>query len=34
MFMGSLVFAAFSLEAYLNHIGPKVFRPVALAMPT
>lgn len=25
-FMGSLVFAAFSFEAYLNHIGPKVFR--------
>jgi hypothetical protein len=25
-FMGSLVFTAFSLEAYLNHIGPKVFR--------
>jgi hypothetical protein len=24
-FMGSLVFAAFSLEAYLNHIGPKLF---------
>jgi hypothetical protein len=26
MFMGSVVFAAFSLEAYLNHLGPKVFR--------
>ena len=25
-FMASLVFAAFSLEAYLNHIGPKVFK--------
>jgi hypothetical protein len=25
-FMGSLVFTAFSFEAYLNHIGPKVFR--------
>jgi hypothetical protein len=25
-FMGSLVFTAFSLEAYLNHIGPRVFR--------
>lgn len=25
-FIGSLVFTAFSLEAYLNHIGPKVFR--------
>jgi hypothetical protein len=24
-FMGSLVFTAFSLEAYLNHIGPRVF---------
>lgn len=24
-FMGSLVFTAFTLEAYLNHIGPKVF---------
>ncbi len=24
-FMGSLVFTAFSLEAYLNHIGPSVF---------
>lgn len=24
-FMGSVVFAAFSLEAYLNHIGPKLF---------
>jgi hypothetical protein len=25
-FMGSLVFTAFSLEAYLNHIGPKLFQ--------
>ncbi len=25
-FMGSLVFTAFSFEAYLNHIGPRVFR--------
>jgi hypothetical protein len=25
-FMGSLVFTAFSLEAYFNHIGPRVFR--------
>ena len=25
-FMASLVFTAFTLEAYLNHIGPKVFR--------
>ena len=25
-FMGSLVFTAFTLEAYLNHIGPKVFK--------
>jgi hypothetical protein len=24
-FMGSLVFTAFSLEAFLNHIGPKLF---------
>jgi hypothetical protein len=24
-FMASLVFTAFTLEAYLNHIGPKVF---------
>lgn len=24
-FMGSIVFTAFTLEAYLNHIGPKVF---------
>src|SRR5262245_14488810 len=24
-FMGSLVFTAFTLEAYLNHVGPKVF---------
>ena len=24
-FMGSLVFTAFSLEAYLNHIGPRIF---------
>lgn len=25
-FMASLVFTAFTLEAYLNHIGPKVFK--------
>ena len=25
-FMGSLAFTAFSFEAYLNHIGPRVFR--------
>ena len=25
-FLASLVFTAFTLEAYLNHIGPKVFR--------
>ena len=25
-FMASLVFTAFSLEAYLNHLGPKIFR--------
>jgi len=25
-FMGSLVFTAFSLEAFLNHIGPKLFQ--------
>jgi len=25
-YMASLVFTAFSLEAYLNHIGPKVFK--------
>lgn len=25
-FMGSLVITAFTLEAYLNHIGPKVFQ--------
>jgi hypothetical protein len=25
-FMASLVFTAFSFEAYLNHIGPKIFR--------
>ena len=25
-YAGSLVFTAFSLEAYLNHIGPKVFK--------
>ena len=25
-FMASLVFTAFSLEAYLNHIGPKIFK--------
>jgi len=24
-FMASLVFTAFTLEAYLNHIGPKLF---------
>jgi len=23
--MGSLIFTAFSFEAYLNHIGPKIF---------
>jgi hypothetical protein len=26
MFMASLVFTAFTLEAYLNHIGPKLFK--------
>ena len=25
-FMASLVFTTFSLEAYLNHVGPKIFR--------
>jgi hypothetical protein len=25
-FMGSLVFTAFTFEAYLNHVGPKVFQ--------
>ena len=25
-FMASLVFTAFTLEAYLNHIGPKIFK--------
>jgi len=26
LLMGSLVFTAFSIEAYLNHVGPKVFK--------
>ena len=25
LWMGSLILTAFSLEAYLNHIGPKIF---------
>ena len=25
-FLGSLAFTAFTLEAYLNHIGPKLFK--------